>query len=262
MKAMTVMRERSLPEIFDLAIILMRKQLIPICLFSGIGILPLILVFAALLNSPPMEGDDIIVFWWLLLLSLPVLYSFSQFGTSWYLGQKQFFMKPTFRSFLSALRKSWFSYFVVAFLLKPITYITGLLPLFFPSYYPEVIVLEQQSLSKCWSRLMVLSKHDRTPVIVYNLLGTIFVITVVAAGNLAFNKIGSIVRHQRLFEESFFAGGFGFSLSTIGLIWFCFAFLNVVRFCNYLDARTRIEGWHLDHTFDNLAEEMGYARES
>ena len=105
MKAMTVMRERSLPEIFDLAIILMRKQLIPICLFSGIGILPLILVFAALLNSPPMEGDDIIVFWWLLLLSLPVLYSFSQFGTSWYLGQKQFFMKPTFRSFLSALRK-------------------------------------------------------------------------------------------------------------------------------------------------------------
>lgn len=253
-------RERTLPELFDLAVQMCRRHALNLALLAIAGAAPCAALDWLLLSGAP---DDT----WLPLVWLVVLLvaqaPLATAPITAYLGEAMFNHRPTVRGALAAAGRRWWPLLVLALMrgLAPALAVLlfsevgdgapGLvllvLLMFYPAHAVEVVLLERQPLRSSLYRANQLMSSWRSEAVSHLMVATV----VVVAGCLVSAHAGAQLINL-LFWKWIEGGDWqlwfhpGLSLLAGLLPWPFIAYLAVVRFLAYIDLRTRREGWEIE----------------
>ena len=237
-----VARPRSLGEVHDLAVLILRRHLGPVLLLGLVGIAP----WAALdwwiagLAGKPQGGC------WMLAVLAAAQAPLALAPVTAYLGQAMFTRTPRLGEALrTALAVSprlllmglWRGFCAVTVILFP----------WAGGSVSEVVCLERQGLAASWKRAHALVRVARDRELLHLLAGAATLVLAVWVLTGTVQALGGILRYGALWAESDFTDWLPGQalLPTIGF-WLGMLYLAVVRFCGYIDLRTRHEGWDLE----------------
>jgi len=253
-------RERSLAEQLDLALLLARRHAARLVLLAVLGAAPWIaldwLLFAGSNPEQPAALAWLVV---LLVAQAPVATA----PITAYLGEAMFSRQPTLRGALATTRQRIapllaFALYRAAFVAVPVGLLSavaggtpGLLLLFLLMFYPlhagEVVLLERQPLRASFTRARQLMASWRAEAVGQLALGGL----VIVVGSLA-AVIAGVVLINLLFWDAISGEDWwrwfhpGSTPLALLMPWPFIAWLAVVRFLSYIDLRTRREGWEIE----------------
>ena len=253
-------RERSLAEQLDLALLLARRHAARLALLGLLGAAPWIaLDWLLLAGSDPEQPAALAWLVVLLVMQTPLATA----PITAYLGEAMFSRQPTVRGALAAARRRFapllaFALYRGALVAVPVLLLAGvaggtpgLLLLFLLMFYPlhasEVVLLERQPLRASFTRARQLMASWRGEAVGLLALGGV----VIAIGTLT-TVLAGVVLINLLFWDAipgeewwrwFHPGGTPLALL---MPWPFIAWLAVVRFVSYIDLRTRREGWEIE----------------
>jgi hypothetical protein len=248
-------RERSLLDLLDLALVVVRRWPVTLGLAALAGIVP----FAAL-NAWAGRTDglrdvyvDAIVLPWfeapLATAPLTVV-----------LGGLMFGERPSPGRVARALRRAYFPLILYQVIIRGLLFFTVfVIPTRLP-FLNEVILLEGGSWRKAARRSAGLCGDQGTELffqwMVQLFFGFLFVVIFWSGTNVLVNALfGS----ELTWDEPGLADLRGF---TFGLgLWLAIAFFGVVRFLTYIDQRTRLEGWEVTLRLKAVGHALEEARE-
>jgi len=243
--ATIAIRERSLPELYDLALLVVRRRPWPPLLLVLIGAGPWLALDAWLLLGSGSQTEPWAMWYPLLLLiAAQTPLAFAPL-TAW-LGAAMFSERPSLRE---ALRDGWRPWFalLVAGVLHGVLALFPLLLLFWPAHLSEVLVLERQRLRPAWRRASALRGVASGGGIVHLLVAAL--VSVASLWCLAgtVQALGGLLLHADPWTfESWHLYMPGRSVLPHVAVWIAAAWLTIVRFLWYIDLRTRCEGWAVD----------------
>ncbi len=271
-----VVRERTVGELFDLALLMGRRHAWNVSILFLIGAAPWVLLDYLCMQLMPTEGWTGLTWWMVLLLfHLPL----ASAPLTAYLGEAMFTARPQRWSalrtglraipilVLPALARAA----VIALPCLLFSAVGNGLPgllfvfllLFFPAHLTEVVVLERQGLRLGFRRARQLMTAWRSEAITHGCLSVLWV-----AGGMLMLIVGGVELVNLLFWESVNYRDFLLWLQPQGspwilmLPWPFLGYLSVVRFLAYIDLRTRREGWEIEldlHRAGNHLEPQGDA---
>lgn len=235
-------RERSLAELYDLAVLVMRRHVLDLLALSLIVGTPMTLINWWLLARFEL-GDDRAWYPWLLLLSLeaPV---YGAVVTA-YLGQAMFSREVSKRAALRQAASRWLG-LIGSALLRGALSLFPLLLVLYPAQLTEVLVLERLRGAAAWRRAWQLASFYRGENLLHLLLN------VVLGGVLLVILLGGCFELLSILQLGI-EGGFDFEwllhprqpwvlAACCPILTFC----ATLRFCSYLDLRTKREGWEVE----------------
>jgi hypothetical protein len=253
-------RERSLPELFDLALQLCRRHALNLTLLAIAGAAPWIALDWLVLTGTP--DDSWLPLSWLVVL-LVTQAPMATAPITAYLGEAMFSRRPTVRGALTSAARRWWQLLLLGLArgagpaLAVLLFsgvgdgLPGLLLLFLLMFHPahavEVVLLERQSLRASMRRANQLMASWRSEAVSHLAVGAV----VVTMGCLIAAHAGAEVINL-LFWKWLEGGDWrlwfhpGLNLLPALLPWPFIAYLAVVRFLAYIDLRTRREGWEIE----------------
>lgn len=251
-----VLRERKIPELYDLALLVYRRFLWPLTVLGIIGCTPFIIFNWWLLSSP--SSENVWGFWYACLLLFAIQGPLATAPITVYLGAALFDDKPTIGK---ALRQAWGQWWILLLcgLWRTILGIFPFLLIFWPAHSVEVAVLERQKLPATWKRANALRAVWTAEWTTHLLIaGGLLVIGVLALVDTA-TTLMSILMHADIMGEDDTAKAYFPNASITPHIasWVVIVFLAVVRFLSYIDLRTRREGWEIDLALKREARRIG-----
>lgn len=254
-KTHILIRERSYPQVLDLALVVLRTHAGPLLVCWLCGVLPclaagyyLLVEEGDLLAGVPFGEWSSGYFFYLLALVLwlsPIATS----GITLYLGQAMFVGEPQFRrvlrEFLTSLPQLIVLQVIVRFLLM-IPILTWVLLFFAWPFLNEIILLERNPLFRrgaggvsTWGRASSMHSQNFGQVFLYG-LGTATIGCLLFL--LGWGAVASTAPLLGITELGW--GWYAFGIPV--LFWLIAGFVAVARFLSYLDVRIRSEGWEVE----------------
>jgi len=253
-------RERTLGELCDLALLLVRRHIRDLTILAVIGALPWVVVNALLMRLVDQgEWGGLAWLTVLLLFQAPLATA----PITAYLGEAMFTHHPQRRAALSAWRAAAWSLLLVAttraaLIALPVWLFTrvgeglpGLLLLFllifFPMHWVEVLLLERQRLRSGFKRANQLMAAWRSEAVTHLIVGGLLIVGGVVMLTLAATEIVNLLVWNAIDREEWWRWFLPQeSFLPLLLPWPFIMYLAVVRFLGYIDLRTRREGWDIE----------------
>lgn len=253
-------RERTLGELFDLGLLLVRRHLRSIVILAGIGVLPCILVDGLIM----LAFDDLswhALSWLVVLLTAQAPLACAPISA--FLGEAMFNARPTVREGLARFREQ-LGPLVGLSLLRGLVVGAGVLVfhsigdglvglislgvlLFYPAHVVEVILLERQGFRASLKRSNQLMSAWRSEAVTHLLVAGLAIVGGVIVGVIAAAEIANLLFWNLLdFEEWWLWFHPRAAFLTVILPWPIIIYLSAVRFLAYIDLRTRREGWEIE----------------
>lgn len=249
-------RERSFPDLLDLALHVIRAYAMPLVVALAVGAIPAMLLNAWLLapyaRLDPKLGVPGGYVWWMFLLVLweaPLVTA----PVTLYLGQSLFTERPQTGRIISSFFASlpqllWYQVFVRALLVALI--LTWLFLFTSWPYLNEVILLER---NRFWrGRLGAMTTSRRTLILhkgAGNDLFARWITTVAVSAMLLLSIWYSLIAVEDALLADMNWDWWKLSMYTFYYplaLWLVVGYLTVVRFLAYLDLRIRREGWEVE----------------
>jgi len=255
-----VVRERTVGELCDLALLMGRRHARDLGILLIIGAAPWLLLDYLCMQLVPDEGWAGVT-WWLVLLIFQLPLATAPLTA--YLGEAMFTARPqrwsALRTGLRALPVLLLPALaraaVIALPCLVFSAVGDGLPgllfifllLFFPAHLAEVVVLERQGLRLGFRRARQLMTAWRSEAITHGCLTLLWV-----GGGMLMLIVSGVELVNLLFWESLTYRDFWLWLQpqvspwVLVLPWPFLGYLSVVRFLAYIDLRTRREGWEIE----------------
>lgn len=234
-------RERSQPEVLDLALRVFRVSAWPLLPLLGTGIVPMmflnqwLLADVIALDLEPQSLAQyallmlVLVFWEAPLATAPA---------TLYLGQSAFSRRPELRAVAADFFKS----------LGQLLLFQGVLRLWFAPwlFLNEVILLDRNPIwGKAGSmttlrRARALHRGEGAEVLARLLVWTGAGLALLASVWFSIYSLRSVLLNEREFDRTMYTLHFPLAL------WLVVGYFTVVRFLSYLDLRIRREGWEVE----------------
>lgn len=265
-KTEIAIRQRPLPELLDLALLVFRRHALPLMALTTLGAAPWLLLNWWLLNNWLGEqfiDYDVImlyVFWqlWLVPLEAPLATAL----VTLYLGQVMFFERPSWRGMFRTLVGCLPQLFVLQVLLRGFLYLMVLAapaPSLGWPYLNEVLLLERNRLwRKGPSGVTTLGRSQAlhgsgSGELFGRWLGTLVVgLGLTAAAWFMLFLLSGVLVGDFNEEDAVYQ----FTILVPLALWIVQGFLAVVRYLNYLDLRIRSEGWEIELAMRAEAQRM------
>jgi hypothetical protein len=246
-RTLVQIRERSMLDLLDLALLVVRRKPGALALAAALGIAPWAALAAWLLRQPGFPVA--LVLWWLYWL-VP----WATAPLTVVLGSLMFGRRARVRDVLVALGRGLPALFVYQGLVRFFLYFTCIPAPFLPArlcFLNEVILLERYRFWGTLGRSWTLTRDRATELFgqwVFQVVtGALFVVCFwIAAGKVHELLFAGELSWALpdLFEPSFWdeqARGWRVQAAT----WLAVAFFGVARFLTYVDQRIRLEGWEV-----------------
>jgi hypothetical protein len=235
-----VVRERTIPEIYDLALALGRRHALKLLPLAVAGAAPWTVIDWWLLHG--MGWGALYPLFLLLCAQAPLVTA----PITAYLGEAMFEPRASARAALRSALGRWRSLLLVG-LLRGLAAVIPFLLLYFPPHLVEVLLLERQPFGAAWKRAHAMASDWRTEhgshsLIAMALIATGLVVAVTAGSML----VQVLVWGLSAYEDVWPLLDPGDSVLPTLLCWPIVAYLAVVRFLAYIDLRTRHEGWDVE----------------
>ena len=247
-----VVRERSIGELYDLALALLRRQGLQVALLTAVLGLPCMALDIWLLHGH--EGLPAFYAAWLLLaVQAPLVTA----PVTAYQGVALFDRTARKRDAFRVVAGRAGPLALVA-LLRGVLALGGPLILLHPPYLVEVLLLERQPVQAAWTRANALAASGRG----IGIAQTLVALSVMVGGTVAvwwgLEAIVGILAHGEVGEAmaAWWRQPLADPLPLMVVAWPLIAFLGVVRFLAYLDLRTRAEGWDVELDLLRAARRM------
>ncbi len=244
-RATLAIRERTLSELYDLALLLVRRQPWQPLLLVLIGAGPWLALDAWLLLG--RGSDDASWATWYPLLLLVAVQGPLAFAplTAW-LGAAMFDARP---SLVTALRdglRPWFG-LLTGGLVRGLLALFPLLLVLWPAHLPEVLVLERQRFAPAWRRASSLRGAASGAGVLHLLVAAPVAVAALWCLVGTLSALGGLLLHADAWSfEVWHLYVPDRSLLPHVALWLAAGWLSVVRFLWYIDLRTRSEGWDVD----------------
>jgi hypothetical protein len=254
-----VVRERTLGELCDLALLLVRRHARDLAVLLLLGALPCVVLDTLLLRL--LGVDDWSALAWLvvlLLLQAPLVTA----PITAYLGEAMFTATPSRAAAWVACRRVAGPLLLAAvaragliavpvLLFGALGGLPGLLLLFllmfFPAHLGEVLLLERQGLRGGWKRASQLMAAWRSEAVTHFVVAALLIVGGSLSLTLGASEIANLLVWNAFDREEWWAWFHpGESLLPVLLPWPFIGYLAVVRFLAYIDLRTRREGWEIE----------------
>jgi hypothetical protein len=251
-----VVRERSLPELYDLALLVCRRYLWPLLILGIIGCAPFMVINWWLLSAP--QTDKSWGYWYWCLLLLAIQGPFATAPITAYLGAALFDDQPRIGKALAQGWSHWWALMVFG-LWRGLLGIFPFLLIFWPPHAVEVAVLERQKLGATWKRANALRAVWTSEWVTHLMVaGGLLAIGLFCLVDTATTLISLLMHADFLGYED----GWSYYLPNVSIAphiasWMVLMFLAVVRFLAYIDLRTRREGWEIDLAIKREARRLG-----
>ncbi len=252
-------RERSYPELLDLALVVGRQHLVPLIGWWAVGVAPWALLdyLYLVVWDQGFSADDLIepqtVAGYLMAMTLLIVWQIplATAPLTLYLGQILFEARPSrkrlLRDWLSSLGQLlWFQGLLRLLFILPV--ITWILPYSVWPYLNEVLLLERNPLwstratgTTTWRRSLKLHSRSSGELFARWLGGTLLGV----GASLGVWLLLWVLTHL-LLESDWEADPSAFTVIFPLSVWIVVGFMAVARFLCYLDLRTRHEGWELE----------------
>lgn len=259
-------RERSIVEIFDLALAVMRERGLPLFNAFTVGVVPFMLFNGLLLYGMVhnVDAEDYDSKWgYLYLLILLVVFEtpLATAPLTIYLGQTMFQDRPTARQVAADFWRALPQLLFYQFFLRGIwciMQITAIVPYWWAPYLNEIILLEKNPLRARVQRGVTTSirsnlLHGTARGILFGrwmaslCCGTLMTLALFCALWAVLSKLAG---HWLTDETAYLV------LWPISL-WSVMGFFAIVRFLAYLDLRIRHEGWEVELLMRAEAARLG-----
>ena len=233
-----VIRERSLGELHDLALMLLRRHAGAVLALAVIGCAPFALLDWWLLSG--VEPEWWALHWWWLLLLVAVQGPLATAPLSAYLGSAVFEERPSIAAALRAGFAAW-RLLIVAGVVRGVCALIPPVLLAFPAHVVETRILEGGS---PWRRAAALRNVDGGAIALHWLVALLVAATAVLGTAGALHTLRSVLWPDGI-GGSFWLWLDPGSAWMVLALWAAAVHLAIVRFLAYIDLRTRHEGWEL-----------------
>lgn len=233
-------RERSLPELYDLTVLVVRRHITDIALLTLLLGAPLTGLNWLLLRTDSDQGN-----WYLLALLLSAEAPIYAAVITAYLGQAMFSREPSKRRALADASRRWLAVVGCA-LLRFLLTLFPLLLLLYPAHLVEVLVLERQRGGTAWKRAWSLASFYRGEDLLHlvlNLAVGVVAVFLILGGCIELVSVLQLGLADTIDRAQLIHPGRPWLLAAC-----CpaMAFCAALRFCSYLDLRTKREGWEVE----------------
>jgi hypothetical protein len=249
-----VVRERKIPELYDLALLVLRRHFWALSLLALIGCTPFLLFNWWLLSG---HGDDDWWTWYPFLLLVAVEAPLATAPIAAYLGTALFDEKPRVAAALWQALARWWPLLLFG-LYRGLLALFPVLLVFYPPHATEVSVLERQAMKATWRRANALRTVWSSEWVIHLMIaGPLLALGVLCVID-AMQTIVSLLMHADLLGEDDSHSAYlpGMSFAPHVATWLVIAYLAVVRFLSYIDLRTRREGWEIDLALRRAARRL------
>jgi hypothetical protein len=235
-----VVRERSIPELYDLALALGRKHFFRLAPLLVVAAGPWTLFDWWLLRG--LGWGAIYPFFLLLCAQAPLVTA----PLTAYLGEAMFDPTARARPALAAAGSRWKALFLVGSL-RGLASVIPFVLLWFPPHLVEVLLLERQPLKPAWRRAVVIASDWRTQHGSHSLLGLMLVpLGIGIAAWAGATLVEVLVWGLSTIDDIMPLLDPGECVLPLLMAWPIIGYLAVVRFLAYIDLRTRNEGWDVE----------------
>ena len=244
-------RRRSLPELYDLALLVVRRHFLPLVGLALLGCAPWIALDAWLLRGLPGEGWT----WYWLLLLVAVQAPLATAPITAFLGEAMFEPQPSVRRSLRTAVGAWRLLTVLGLWYGLLALCPLLLPLA-PPHAVAVAVLEAQRGRAAWTRANALRSAWSSAWTLHLLLAAGLVLASLWLGIGTVNALQQLLGSAQVMpdpEELLPAFDPSRSWLPAATLFATLAYLAVVHFLAYLDLRTDREGWDIDLALRRVA---------
>lgn len=247
-------RERSLFELFDLALLVVWRHFWQVLTLMAISSAPFVVFNWWLLSGHELDQ------WWTwypLLLLLAVQSPFVTAPLTAYLGTALFDQRPRIGMALLQALATWWQLLLIG-LYRGLLALLPVLLVLSPPHAVEVAMLERGRLRATWRRANALREAWSGEWILHLLVAApLFVIGVTCLID-AVLMINSVLAHAEIdwAEENWRHYNPGSSWAPHVASWVMLTYLAAVRFLSYIDLRTRREGWAVDLALRRAAERL------
>lgn len=249
-----IVRERRLPELYDLALLVIRRHFWALGTLLLIGCAPFVLLNWWLLSGHDAEA------WWtwypcLLLIALEGPLATAPVAA--YLGTALFDADPRVGTALRQALSQWWT-LVLFGLYRGLLALFPVLLVLYPPHAVEVSVLERQPLGATWKRANALRTVWSNEWLVHlMILGPLMAIGLICLIDAA-QTITSLLLYADVLGEDDPLNVYipGASIAPHLAAWLVLGYLAVVRFLSYIDLRTRREGWEIDLALRRAAQRL------
>ena len=237
-------RRRTLPELYDLGLLVVRRHFARLALLAVLGAAPWIALDAWLLRGLPGQGWT----WYWLLLMAAVQAPLATAPITAFLGEAMFEPQPSARRALIASFSRWWWLLVLGLWYGLLALIPFALVLA-PPHAVAVLLLEDQRGRAAWSRAGALRAAWTGSWTVHLLLAAGLVVAALWLGIGTLEAFGQLLGSARVMpdpDELMPELDPSRSWLPAAALFATLAYLAVVHFLAYLDLRTDREGWDVD----------------
>ncbi|MDB5342277.1 MAG: hypothetical protein JWP89_654 [Schlesneria sp.] len=246
-------RPRNILECLDIAFLFCGRNWIGLLLTSAAGILPISVANYWILQLPFF---NIYLGYLLLMLEIP----WATLLLTLYLGQVTFSRKFSLRRAGKDFVRTFGSMIAYQLIVRGLCLaILVLSPVVFLGMYylNEIILLEQTSLTRTWSRRTAMNARALGRIISFRIMDAlvIFLGTLTLASLL--RTVSELWGDRFQFDPNVLfdaSNAFKVDWQIQAAFWIVIVFLTVFRFVSYLDCRIRREGWDVELKLRALAD--------
>lgn len=247
-------RERRLPELYDLALLVCRRHAGALAVLALVGCGPWILLDGWLLADGREESAGLR--WWLLLLLMAAQLPLATAPIAAYLGQAMFDEHPRVATALRDGFRRWGA-LLLAGLYRTILALLPLLLVLWPSHLVESLVLERSTGRDAWRRAHALRSAGGGAAAMHLLIGLLLAVAALWCLAGTWQALSGILLHADPWgDQNWFDISAGPGWPAQVALWLTTVFTAVVRFLAYIDLRTRHEGWEIGLALQRAARRL------
>jgi hypothetical protein len=249
-RTLVLIRERSLLDLLDLSLVVVRQRPMTLGLAALFGIGPFAALNAWMFYSSPELESGLPLFLW--MIEAP----FATAPLTLVLGGLMFGQKATFGKVALSLLKAAFPLVLVHGILRIILFF------WFPTrlaFANEVILLERGKWWKIVGRGRDLCSGRDGELYLLGMIQLVLTYLFALVFDIGVNRITQVL----LLQDITFESTMGVALASWQFqlpIWIVVAFFAIVRFLLYIDQRIRLEGWEIELRLREVGEALEESR--
>lgn len=247
-------RRRSIAELYDLALLVLRRHFLPLTLLAIGGALPWLALDVWLLRGE----QDVWLCWYLLVLLALAQAPLATAPLTAFLGEAMFSETPSMRRAVTTAARHW-SFLLQLGVMYGVLAWLPLLLFLAPPHAVAVAVLENQTGRAAWQRAHTLRTAWATAWPSHLLLGAGVLVAVVGMLIGTLNALQHLLTSAQPLpdaEQWLAQLNPGWSVLPAVGCFIALAYLAIVHFLTYLDLRTDREGWDVDLALRRAAERL------
>ena len=245
-KTLVQIRERSLIDLFDLSLVVIRRRPWPIGLSALAGVVPFYLLNLLLFSVSEQETEG----WALLLWLIEAPFAFAPLTVV--LGQMMFGQDVTFRIVAGRVISRFFALIITHGFLRYVLFF------FIPTrlaFANAILLLERGKLTRLLSRGGDLVNARQGELFLVLMGQMLLTYAAVPLFNLGYSRLRQIFMAESMTFDLDITSQLSSWLVQVP-IWGCAFFFTVVRFLIYIDQRIRLEGWEVRLRILDVARSM------